>query len=80
MSTGKRVDIKPRPTGAYQSADEWVEQREKPSPAVRAEPIKRLTLDIPESLHREIKAQCASRGVKMVDELREMLIKKYRNA
>jgi hypothetical protein len=28
-------------------------------------------------LHREIKAQCAMRGAKIVDEVRELLIQKY---
>jgi hypothetical protein len=38
--------------------------------------MKRLTLDIPESLHRLIKSQCASRGNKIVDEIK-LLEKKY---
>ncbi len=43
------------------------------------EAIKRLTIDIPESLHRDIKAQCAMRGTKIADEVRELLMKKYRS-
>lgn len=31
--------------------------------------LKRLTFDIPEPLHRRIKVQCASQGIKMTDEL-----------
>lgn len=38
---------------------------------------KRLTLDIPESLHARIKSQCALRHTKMVDEIREMLEAKF---
>lgn len=48
--------------------------------------MKRLTIDIPESLHRTIKSQCAMRyaicdmrGTKIADEVRELLLKKYGN-
>lgn len=37
----------------------------------------RLTLDIPRSLHAEIKAQCARRGTKMVTEITELLYTHY---
>lgn len=47
-------------------ADAWVQSRE-------AEPMKRLTIDVPLSLHGRIKAQCAMRGVKMADEVRVLL-------
>ena len=74
----KKVQFSPKPTStatAPASADKWVESR-----ASEAEPIKRLTLDLPESLHRKIKTDCAMRGTKMAEELREMLIQKYGNA
>ena len=41
------------------------------------ERMKRFTIDVPESLHRRIKAQCALRGVKMADFLRETLEKLF---
>ena len=50
--------------------DSWVSRRHE-------EPMKRLTLDIPASLHAEIKSQCAQRGHKIVDELRALLQEKY---
>lgn len=40
-------------------------------------PMKRFTVDVPESLHRRIKAQCAMRGTKMADEIRALLEKHY---
>jgi len=59
--------IKPTPQApAVASADQWVESRS-------AEAIKRLTLDIPASLHMRIKSTCALRGVKMADAIRELL-------
>ena len=41
------------------------------------ERMKRFTIDVPESLHRRIKAECALRGVKMADYLRETLEKLF---
>ena len=38
---------------------------------------KRLTIDIPVNLHRTIKSQCALRGTKIADEVRQLLIEKY---
>ena len=54
----KKVTIGSKPTNksAQTSADEWVENR---STGNAPEPMKRLTIDIPESLHRAIKMQCA---------------------
>lgn len=46
------------------TADDWVNN---------GEATKRLTIDVPASLHARIKSQCALRGVKMADELRELL-------
>ena len=74
----KKVTIGTKPTNksTQASADEWVENR---STGNAPEPMKRLTIDIPESLHRAIKMQCASRGAKIADEVRELLLKKYGN-
>lgn len=44
----------------------------------KPEGMKRLTIDISESLHRRIKASCAQRGVKIADELRCLLAERYR--
>jgi len=50
----------------------------EPPPAPK-EKIKRLTLDIPETLHRTIKGKAAMEGKAMVDMLRELLEEKYGN-
>lgn len=39
--------------------------------------MKRLTIDVPESLHRRIKMACAEKGVRMADDLRELLERTY---
>lgn len=73
MST-KKVPIGAKPTAKPAAADAWVESRSKSG---ESEPMKRLTIDVPESLHRSIKAQCALRGTKIADEVRELLLQKY---
>lgn len=76
--TMKKVSIGAKPTSkpAPAAADAWVESRSNSSDP---EPMKRLTIDVPESLHRAIKAQCAMRGTKIADEVRELLLQKYGN-
>lgn len=74
---GKKVTFGAKPTKPAPSADAWVESRsveEKPLPV---EKMKRLTIDIPESLHKAIKSACALRGTKIADEVRELLYNKY---
>ncbi len=55
---------------AVTAPEQVIEPETPPAPA---EPMKRLTIDITESLHRRIKATCAQRGTKMVDEIRILL-------
>ena len=43
-------------------ADEWVNQRSESKSKAKEEKNKRLTIDIPESLHRELKAKVATEG------------------
>ncbi|EAU0274700.1 hypothetical protein BH016_25195 [Salmonella enterica] len=75
MST-KKVQIGTRPSNkpAPVAADAWVESR---SNGDEPEQMKRLTIDVPESLHRQIKTACAQRGTKIADEVRELLLQKY---
>ena len=72
----KKVSIGTKPTSRGEPAgvDSWVENRDSDN---SPEAMKRLTIDIPESLHRAIKSQCAMRGTKIADEVRELLLQKY---
>jgi hypothetical protein len=88
--TGKKVSIGAKPT-SKPTPDDWVQSRgatttaEAPEPETTTaevpkpekEKLKRLTIDISESLHREIKSQCAMRGTQIADEVRELLAQKY---
>lgn len=70
----------PQKTGAA-SAEEWVQgtsQRDERSrPDAPTEPMKRFTIDVPVELHRRIKTQCAMRGLKMADALRNILEREF---
>lgn len=76
MSKKVSFGARPSTTTPPAAADAWVAERVVP---VSTTPMKRLTLDIPADLHRAIKTACASRGTKIVDELRELLVQKYGN-
>lgn len=72
----KKIQIGAKPTNkaTHDAADAWVESRKNGD---EAEQMKRLTIDVPASLHRAIKTQCAMRGTKIADEVREILLKNY---
>jgi hypothetical protein len=73
----KKISIssKPRAKAAPTSPDEWVssDSASPPQPTKPAEKTKRLTIDIPLSLHQRVKSQCALKGEKMADVVRELL-------
>ncbi|WP_336279591.1 hypothetical protein [Bartonella sp. CB175] len=73
MSKKIKIGTKPTNKSIPATADAWVEDRGDH----QDERMKRLTIDVPESLHRLIKTSCASRGTKIADEVRELLSKKY---
>ena len=81
--SGKKIAFGTKPTAkpaAPAPVDTWVETRTAGEDTATTAPLKRLTIDVPESLHREIKAQCAMRGAKIADEVRELLLQKYGKA
>lgn len=53
------------------SPDKWVNDRHS------SESMKRFTIDVPVSLHKRVKTQCAIQGVKMADVIRDMLEKHF---
>lgn len=74
--TGKKVAFGGKPQ-ATPTPDDWVKNRVTPEPVPEVK-MKRLTLDVSEELHRRIKSACASRGVKMADEIRALLEDHFR--
>lgn len=71
----KKIKIGTKPTNKSipLTADAWVGSHKGSMDGA----MKRLTIDVPESLHRLIKMSCASRGTKIADEVRELLLQKY---
>ncbi|HEY9859765.1 MAG TPA: CopG family transcriptional regulator [Candidatus Obscuribacterales bacterium] len=82
---GKKVSFgsKPSPEKTV-NVEEWVANREPlveelPKDEPKPEKMKRLTLDLPESLHKSIKLKATAEGVTMADLLRELLEEHYGN-
>lgn len=83
----KSVAIKmPNPKPAV--ADDWVRSRGNSKdqeagapapvePVASAEAMKRLTIDVSETLHKRMKVQCALRGEKMADVVRALLEREF---
>jgi hypothetical protein len=76
MSGGKkRVSFGGMPPNVRNpDADAWVEGRVF---VEQKEATKRLTIDVPVSLHKRIKSQCVMQGLVMADEIRELLDKRF---
>ena len=55
----------------------WVVREESPAFGVTPGQMKRLTIDVPASLHANIKAGCARQGIKMADAIRELLEEQF---
>lgn len=69
----KKVSFGAKPIERTAAMEHWVESRDAMIAEAAAEPMKRLTIDLPASLHKRVKAGCAMRGVKMADEIRRLL-------
>lgn len=57
------------------NVDDWVHDR----PTIDREPTKRLTIDVPLSLHKRIKSQCAMQNLVIAGEIRELLEQRFPN-
>jgi hypothetical protein len=81
------------PSTVAKAADGWVTSRAEGSATVAETPeaavvtafpqqgvMRRFTIDVSDELHKRIKAQCALRGLKMADVLREILEREFPKA
>lgn len=73
------VESRDSPIQTSTTEEQAVIEEKKPVQEEAIEPsvTKRLTLDIPESLHRQIKGRAVMEGTTMVNMLRELLEKTY---
>lgn len=67
---GKRPTVGPAPVG--EEIDNWVAHQ-----ATGVEPTKRFTIDVPISLHKRVKSQCALENLVMAEEIRSLLEKRF---
>lgn len=81
--SAKKVPITKKPIASEtpRSLDDWVSsselsEEEKPSES-KPEKMKRLTLDIPQSLHRAIKRKAIDENQTMAELLRALLEQNY---
>ncbi len=68
----KKVTFKNAP-----SVDQWLGAGSDTRPPPAGEPMKRFTIDVPVGLHTRIKTQCAKRGTKMADVIRDLLEREF---
>ena len=69
--TSKSVPFKPLPA-PLRGAEKWVEGR---IAQVETVTMKRLTLDIPAELHRQLKVHCAGSDLNMAELCRDLILK-----
>lgn len=63
-----------RPSSAIPgTVDDWVMDRD----VREQEPTKRFTIDVPVSLHKRVKSQCALNNLVMADVMRELLEQRF---
>ena len=73
----KKVTFTPKPGCEPKqavTADDWVGLANKPDPG---EPIKRLTIDIPLSLHQRFKSRCAVEDLRMAEVVRQLIEERF---
>jgi len=88
VNIGKRPTARP----SADAIDKWMESQAAgageptaalPSPVTAEAPkpsapkMKRLTIDIPDSLHRRVKSRCGQDGLRMADVIRDLLDQRF---
>jgi predicted DNA binding CopG/RHH family protein len=72
----KKVPITPKPVTPEANIEDWVATRStSPEPVAETSPtkMKRLTIDVSETLHRALKLKSVEQGVPMADLVRDLL-------
>lgn len=71
---------KPKSSQPTLTPDDWVQQQAGAEDNPESEPMKRLTIDVPEALHRQLKITAASQNIAMADLVREWIRRGLDNA
>ena len=71
----KKVSFGAKPKGSQPTPnpDDWVQQQAGAEDSPDSEPMRRLTIDVPEALHRQLKITAASQNMAMADLVREWI-------
>lgn len=72
--TKKTINIKTKQQSREAVQEAWIKNRDANA---ESEVMKRLTIDVSESLHKRIKTHCAANGVIMADEIRALLEERF---
>lgn len=86
--TAKKIALKPKVRSTQDTAamNAWVEQgAETKAPVAKSvtvekEPMKRLSIDLPASVHRDLMMYCAANGTKAAQVVRGLLEKILRTS
>jgi hypothetical protein len=78
--------LPPRPTRKEKelpaTIDEWAERRTDPAPKAPPAPahqgVKRITVEVSPDLHLKIKRYCVDNGKNIADEVRALLIERFK--
>lgn len=77
----KKIGLRTTRPTATDDADKWVESRVVETTAHQPDqpeqPKKKLIIELPHEMHSRFKAQCAERGVKMSDVVRDLINKAF---
>lgn len=73
-SSTKKVTIGSRPSKSKAAAaEQWIKTRETAKTTGEDEEMKRMTFDMPESLHKRLKLYCVEHGTKMSIVFRDLV-------
>ena len=78
--TDKKEMIPPKPPrkALPVAADDWVDHRVATPPAAAFQGVKRITVEVPPDLHLKIKTYCVANGKNIADEVRAMLMERFK--
>jgi hypothetical protein len=80
MSKKVMMKMPPNMPKPVDPAEAWVANRDSATVTTLIQPVektKRFTIDVSESLHKRIKVECAARGTKMADVIRDLLEQEF---
>lgn len=75
--TRKTIGLRSARPTATVGADKWVESRTIELATEEPVKMKPLVINVPEEMHVRLKSECAKRGVKMSDVIRDLINQEF---